>query len=206
MIGLRHRARWYVYELVDPRDGLAFYVGKGCKDRIAAHERAAETGQECSEKINRIKEIWADGLQVRRAYVAWFWDERAAYEFEAHRVAEYGADALTNIMPGGGGVRGSIHRRKIRPVAPWTPMEAAKTLCKRDNAVAMFAAWLAADHRGDRLELVSTMGNKWAAMVAEAAVKLFPRIWGQIRESVEAVDYIAPHLRRHGVELVYGRP
>lgn len=203
---LKRRARWYVYELIDPRDGLAFYVGKGCGNRIAAHERAAEAGQECSEKISRIKEIWADGLQVEQAYVAWFWDENAAYEYEAVRVAEYGLDALTNIIPGGGGIRGSfIRRAKPKQVAPWTPMEAARTLCKRDNGVALFAAWLAAEQKGARLELISTLGARWTDTVAECAIRLFPRIWGQIRQSVEAVDFIAPHLRRHGVELVYGR-
>ena len=31
----------YVYRLVDPRDGMTFYVGKGQKDRVFDHMRGA---------------------------------------------------------------------------------------------------------------------------------------------------------------------
>lgn len=54
---------FYVYELRDPRNGLPFYVGKGKGDRINAHEREARKGVS-SPKCERIKEIWAAGLQA----------------------------------------------------------------------------------------------------------------------------------------------
>ena len=35
----------YVYELIDPRDGKVFYVGKGRNSRAWAHEKAARRGK-----------------------------------------------------------------------------------------------------------------------------------------------------------------
>lgn len=30
---------YYVYQLIDPRNDLVFYVGKGCKNRMYEHEK-----------------------------------------------------------------------------------------------------------------------------------------------------------------------
>lgn len=58
----------YVYALVDPRNGVPFYVGKGTGDRFAAHSREAlwtfengeiknsEEEKRVKEKLRRIKE------------------------------------------------------------------------------------------------------------------------------------------------------
>lgn len=65
--------RWYIYELADPTTGLAFYVGKGSGDRIAAHERDALRSKDvCSRKLNKINELWSGGLKVERRFVAFF--------------------------------------------------------------------------------------------------------------------------------------
>jgi len=197
-------ARWYVYELIDPRDGLAFYVGKGCGNRIHAHEREAQKDVGvCSEKINKIKDIWAAGLEVERRFIAFFWDEQAAYDFEDSRVAEYGLEALTNIVPGGGAPRGAFIRRE--PVAkPWGAMDAVAQLVssKSGNALYWFAFWLKTGGKNHGLT-----GNKFALAVLEGGFKsLFPSAWELIRSSREALDKIAPHLREHGVELRYGSP
>lgn len=61
----------YVYRLVDPRDGMTFYVGKGQKDRVFDHMRGVisadvdENGQidEVSEKVSLIREILSEGLK-----------------------------------------------------------------------------------------------------------------------------------------------
>lgn len=93
-------ARWYLYDLIDPRDGCVFYVGKGSGDRLAQHEKDA--AKECkSRKAKRIHDIWAAGLQVQRHRVALFWDEQAAYDAETDRIEEIGLDRLTNVLPGG---------------------------------------------------------------------------------------------------------
>lgn len=94
-------AKFYVYELVDPRDGAVFYVGKGMGHRIANHETEARRAAFVTRKVSRIREIWADGLQVERRHVAYFWSEADAYSFEAERVREIGLAVLTNEIPGG---------------------------------------------------------------------------------------------------------
>lgn len=96
---------YYVYELVDPRTNTVFYVGKGKKSRVKAHEVEAKKGF-ISLKCDRIREIWAAGFEVTNVRVASFCDEQDAYDFEAARICEYGLNNLTNIAPGGGGGRG----------------------------------------------------------------------------------------------------
>ena len=123
-----HHARWYVYELVDPRDGLPFYVGKGCGKRMEEHEADARRGV-CSKKCNRIKDIWSDGLTIERRKVANFWDEQAAYDHETDRIDQYGLANLTNILPGG---QMAWDRRRAelcsRRVSPMQPIEIARKM------------------------------------------------------------------------------
>lgn len=92
--------RFYVYQLVDPRDGSVFYVGKGCGRRMYDHEAEAEKGV-YSRKCNRIRSIWAGGFAVRREVVSRHDDENDALEAEAKLIEEIGLEKLTNVMPGG---------------------------------------------------------------------------------------------------------
>lgn len=92
-------AKWYVYELIDPRDDSVFYVGKCSGKRIYQHEAEARRGV-CSYKCNKIRHLWSLNLQVKRRYVAWFWDEKAAYEHETERIKSY--KNITNVVRGNG--------------------------------------------------------------------------------------------------------
>jgi hypothetical protein len=94
---------FYVYALIDPRDGRVFYVGKGTRDRVAAHGKAAglerEPGQ--TAKTARIHEIRAAGLEpmidiVRHGIIT----ETEAFRIEAALI-ECMPD-LTNIAGGHG--------------------------------------------------------------------------------------------------------
>lgn len=107
---------YYVYELIDPRSGSVFYVGKGKGNRIDAHEAEARKGIQ-SRKCRLIREIEAAGLAIGKRKVAEFQDEQAAYDYEADLVDEYGLDALTNVIPGGG----TAWTRYIRSVKAKTP-------------------------------------------------------------------------------------
>lgn len=92
---------YYVYELIDPRTGVVFYVGKGKGSRIDAHEIEARKGR-LSRKCDWIREIEAEGLAVLKSKVKTFSDEQDAYDFEADLVDKYGLHSLANIIPGGG--------------------------------------------------------------------------------------------------------
>lgn len=87
--------RYYVYELVDPRDLTVFYVGKGSGDRILGHELEAKRGV-VGPKCDLIRDIWNAGLKVERRYVRRFKAEAEALAFEQGRIAGYGLGSLTN--------------------------------------------------------------------------------------------------------------
>lgn len=91
--GAKH-AIWYVYELIDPRDGSVFYVGKGSGGRMDDHEKQARNGV-CSNKCNKIREIETFDFNIVKKKVALFWCERAAFDAERDRISYYGT-ALTN--------------------------------------------------------------------------------------------------------------
>ena len=192
------KAKWYVYELVDPRYGEAFYVGKGCGDRIAAHEKEAKSKpMVCTEKLLKIRDIWDSGFEVERRHVAFFWDEQSAYDYEAERVAEYGLDALTNIIPGGGGVRGAYIAREA-PVVEWTPEDYATAIVKNKVALSWFCFWL----REKRIEVT---GHKiYVAIVRTLMCTLFPKFWAKIKQSKDAIEILRPHLADNNIEMVYG--
>ena len=112
---------FYVYALIDPRDGSIFYVGKGKRERILHHagqvviaevfedcddsEVNSNTDQSRTEKEQRIAEIKVAGLDVIERVLARFKTEDEAYAVEPvliHWV--YGrkqeGGMLTNIQAG----------------------------------------------------------------------------------------------------------
>lgn len=87
-------AKWYVYELVDPRNNEVFYVGKGCGDRMYQHGNSSDKTN--PKKLNKINSIGFDN--VVRTKVALFWDEQSAYTCEAQRICDLiKHQNLTNI-------------------------------------------------------------------------------------------------------------
>lgn len=118
---------FYVYELIDPRDGQVFYVGKGKRDRANAHEREALRGKH-SRKCRKIREIIAARHSVTVRKVKYFTSENAAYKFEERHIKSIGLGNLTNVAAGGrGGWAAAIQEA-------WkSELEIAVLLIKRTN-------------------------------------------------------------------------
>tara|TARA_R110000868_G_scaffold187664_4_gene430194 strand:- start:1334 stop:1858 length:525 start_codon:yes stop_codon:yes gene_type:complete len=91
---------YFVYELIDPRNGLVFYIGKGKGDRPKQHEAEARKGKRTA-KCNTIREILEAGHTVTISIVRHFKDEAKAYAFEKRHIEAHGLDKLTNMQPGG---------------------------------------------------------------------------------------------------------
>ena len=95
---------WYVYRLIDPRNGETFYVGKGQANRIFEHVKGAissEFGEVSDPKITRIREIQRAGLNVSHViHRHGLTTSSAAYQVEAAPIDAY--PGLTNKVAGKG--------------------------------------------------------------------------------------------------------
>ena len=100
------RLKFYVYRLIDPRNGETFYVGKGRGDRVFHHARGKVKAlakdpdeDEVDAKIQRIREINAAGFSVAHViHRHGIDDRRVAYEIEAALIDAY--PGLTNKVTG----------------------------------------------------------------------------------------------------------
>jgi hypothetical protein len=103
--GVADRLNWYVYRLIDPRNGETFYIGKGQGERVFQHAKGAlstTTDEDATDlKISRIKAIWAAGLDVghviHRHNIE---NEDIAFQVEAALIDAY--PGLTNEVSGHG--------------------------------------------------------------------------------------------------------
>jgi hypothetical protein len=89
------KLKYYVYRLIDPRNGETFYVGKGKGNRIFQHARAglklgnsddADSSDEDAVELElqRIKEIHTAGLEVGHvAHQHNIEDPETAFQIEA---------------------------------------------------------------------------------------------------------------------------
>ena len=93
--------KFYVYELIDPRNNEVFYVGKGTGNRAYVHQYIVEKyGKDVtnnSDKFNLIGDILSDGLDVIVKKVFKSNDEALCYEMEDKLIQEHGLYNLTNI-------------------------------------------------------------------------------------------------------------
>lgn len=99
---VKSKLNYYVYMLIDPRNGQTFYVGKGKGNRVFAHVNDAladyegesyieKDDDDTTNKIQQIKDIRRAGLEVMHIIVKHNMDEDTAFAVEA---------ALIDTLPG----------------------------------------------------------------------------------------------------------
>jgi uncharacterized protein len=130
--GVAERLNWYVYRLIDPRNGETFYVGKGRGNRIFEHVKGAISADKEEDaadlKFQRIKDIASAGLDVahviHRHHIE---NEDVAFQIEAALIDAYAG--LTNIVSGhGAGDYGCRHVEQIVSEYAAQPFEAQEPL------------------------------------------------------------------------------
>ena len=116
---------YYVYRLVDPRNGQTFYVGKGKNNRVFAHIKDSlvnfnnesyleEDEDNTSTKIQQIREIKQAGLKVIMFIHRWGLQENEAFEVEAALIDCY--SGLTNKQAGHDSERGVANIEMIKRI------------------------------------------------------------------------------------------
>lgn len=103
---VREKLGYYVYRLIDPRNGQTFYVGKGKNNRVFAHVKCelkkyegenylSKDDNDNPTKIERIKEIKAEELDVIHVIHRHGLTEKEALEVEAALIDCF--SGLTNV-------------------------------------------------------------------------------------------------------------
>lgn len=94
---------YYVYQLIDPRDNLPFYVGKGKNDRWKIHLTETINQTDNKRKFYKIQKILRLGLNIQTEFVQENMNEQDAYDLETKLIKFYGRlkldenGILTNI-------------------------------------------------------------------------------------------------------------
>jgi hypothetical protein len=114
---VRQKINYYVYRLIDPRNGETFYVGKGKDDRVFQHIReeinAVKDQDSIELKLRRIREIRGSGLKVIHIIHRHGMDQRTAMEVESALIDAF--PGITNVNQGiGGELRGVKTTEEIK--------------------------------------------------------------------------------------------
>jgi len=106
---------YYVYMLIDPFDGVVFYVGKGINNRVFAHLNDALEKSTSSDKLDHIREIIEGGEKPKHIIVRHGMDEATAFEVEGALIDAYKLEDLKNEQNG--------HYNRQRGLRDWADIE-----------------------------------------------------------------------------------
>jgi hypothetical protein len=192
---------YYVYLLIDPRTKLAFYVGKGCGNRINHHlldALVADTGER--KKIQTILDIQKDGLDVGLVILRHGLTEKEAFEVEATMIDYIGRNSLTNLVLGHhAGDRGlmSLDDIKIKYEAEEAIFNEAAILI---NVNKRYARGMSSN------EIYEITRSAWRINIQRAnSIRLVCSVYRGIIREVFIADRWLPHDSRQGRSYFEGK-
>lgn len=109
---MKIESNYYVYEYIDPKTNIPFYVGKGKNDRYLYHLKNLNDNTNL-HKVNKIKKILSEGGEPIIKLVKTGLTETQSFDFEKKLIEKYGRidlenGSLVNLSDGGEGQSGWI--------------------------------------------------------------------------------------------------
>lgn len=98
----KEKLKYYVYCLIDPRTNKPFYIGKGKGNRVFQHVRSLDDNCFSSGKLEKIKEINNQGLEVKHLIIRHGLTEDESFKIESSLIdfMRYFGSNLTNEVFG----------------------------------------------------------------------------------------------------------
>ena len=96
------KLKYYVYALVNPKTNKPFYIGKGNGNRVFMHKEDAIKGDSKTLKLDIIREIKNEGLDVNHLIIRHGLTEKESFEIEASLI-DFGNKfgfSFSNIVQG----------------------------------------------------------------------------------------------------------
>ncbi|HBT4785525.1 TPA: hypothetical protein MB364_000827 [Klebsiella variicola subsp. variicola] len=211
--GVIEQLGWYVYRLIDPRNGNTFYVGKGCGNRIFAHMlgeiSASEDDELLTSKLRQLREIRLAGLEVIHViHRHGLPDERTAFEVEAALIDAY--PGLTNVVNGvGSNEFGAAHVKEL--IATYQPetiefehkaliISVGRSAKDNDLYDAVRFSWRLNVERASKADIVlaTVRGIVKGVFVVDEWLKSTAENFPEVKGWNDNPDFEAEQLKRYG--------